>query len=354
MTHYSQHSFRVKFQLHWHQGWMEQRFHRQCSKSWNYQTLGFGGTSHSQLWSQSLVSIKSWLNQKKKNGLLSLPRRGFQIKATFYLFVCLFILCYLLFSIRNLSFKNHCSSHCSAATSWNKISTACFLHTLLPRALLQKLPFACSPQQPRSCLSACPQLISFPVPQAQRPASALPPQWLQPHRRRAWTNSRFIRLAPAPLPLLVLVSLIRVHTWPVKNQRKHRNRSALPLTGISKLCSKYRTCGGDQGILSAPKEISGKICQLWSMQHTGLLSAAKRKIKQTAPSRNTVKKPSSQMCHEKHSKERLSPDEGKDRSVENRVYASFFGNGSLWVYRTKNVMCQPLADENGELHYFQL
>lgn len=66
------------------------------------------------------------------------------------------------------------------------------------------------------------------------------------------------------------------------------------------------------------------------MQHKGLLSTAKCEIKQTAPSKNAVKKPSSQMCHEKYSKKRFSSDEAKDRSVENRGYASFFGNGSLW------------------------
>lgn len=61
------------------------------------------------------------------------------------------------------------------------------------------------------------------------------------------------------------------------------------------------------------------------MQHTSLLSTAKCKLKQTAPSRNPVKKPSSQMCHEKYSKERFTPDEGKDRSVESRVTLPFLG-----------------------------
>jgi len=91
------------------------------------------------------------------------------------------------------------------------------------------------------------------------------------------------------------------------------------------------------------------------MQHTGLLSTAKRMIKLTAPSRKAVQKPSSQMCHVKHSKKRFSPDEGKDRSVENRGYASFFGNGSLWFWRRKKkVVCQPLAEENSKFCYFQL
>lgn len=65
---------------------------------------------------------------------------------------------------------------------------------------------------------------------------------VQPHHHRAWTSSRFIRLASALLqiPLLIFVSLISEHTWPAEKQRKRRDRSGLPLTEILKFCFKYR------------------------------------------------------------------------------------------------------------------
>lgn len=56
-----------------------------------------------------------------------------------------------------------------------------------------------------------------------------------------------------------------------------------------------------------------------------------------------------------HEKNRFSPVEEKDRSVENRGLHFHFWEWFAVVWKKKKkVMNQPLAEENGKLYYFQL
>lgn len=112
-------------------------------------------------------------------------------------------------------------------------------HRHLLHEKFRNLLFAHAPAL-RSCLqSSATQILSLCLPTADFLLSASGPTLsfspssprVQQHHCSAWTNSRFIRLASAPLqiPASILACLISVHTWPAEKQRKHRNHSALPL-----------------------------------------------------------------------------------------------------------------------------
>lgn len=134
-------------------------------------------------------------------------------------------------------------------------------------------PAASTPSEAAFCLQpSAMQILPFRLPTADflscplglTPSFCPSSPRLQPHHHRAWTNSRFIRLASALLqiPLLIFVSLISEHTWPAEEQRKCRDHSGLPLTDIWKFCFKYRYEWETKAFYLCLKEVSGKICQL--------------------------------------------------------------------------------------------
>lgn len=167
----------------------------QCSKSRNYRTLRFKRTSQGQ-WAQPLAQGRARFERQSLVSKHFGCTRGIKMDCFVFseeasklrqsLFICLFILCYLLLGKKNLSLQNHFNlslqySHLQKQNFHSLFfcTPSCSQHSF------RSCFFTSSPQQSRSCLSACPRLISFSVPQAQRPASALPPPRVQQHHHKA-------------------------------------------------------------------------------------------------------------------------------------------------------------------------